>query len=319
MYQEYAIDPTTICRSFDRFKLVWNGLGYPEGRLLSRFPGRWEDKVFKSASYEELPDGLRKKWIFDALAAEAKTRQKLKSIASGRDFDSNATTWLEEAERAHSAKPFSGILSETNPRGNADIVCYDELGDVEDCWNVPRPWQVTRFYKDMSAAAAPLLHASREILFVEPYFKFESRFTRPLKAFLSELVPYASPIRRIEIHLKQWDGDVHAEDFQEEFSQALEANLRHLKPDDGDAIIEKLEFFIWESPTGSNAMHPRYILTEVAGLGFENGLDESSDGCGLTDVSIIAGDSLTNRWKEFQESTCTRRQVAKISARELLT
>jgi len=52
----------------------------------------------------------------------------------------------------------------------------------------------------------------------------------------------------------------------------------------------------------------------VAGLGFEKGLDESSDGCGLTDVSIIAGSSLQTRWDEFQYATATRRLIHRIKA-----
>ena len=92
---------------------------------------------------------------------------KRKSIASGRAFDSNAPSWLEAAESVHAQKAFHGILSEENPRDHADVVCYDALGDAEDSWTVSKPWQVTRYRSDMAAAAAPLLRASRDILFIE--------------------------------------------------------------------------------------------------------------------------------------------------------
>ena len=313
MYQEYAIDPTTICRSFDRFKLVWNGLGYSEGRVLSRFPGSWEKKVIKSQAYKDLPDGLRKKLIEDSLANEAKVKRK--SIASGRDYDSNTPSWLEEAENAHASAPFCGILAEGNPREHASVVTYDELGDTEDCWTVPRPWQVMRYRRAMAAAAAPLLRASRDILFIEPYFKFSPRFTKPMQAFLAELVPFERVINRLEIHLKHWDDESNEATFQSDFEQAVADKLRYCCPRGGEKLLKKLEFFIWES-SDSNRMHPRYILTEVAGLGFENGLDESDDGGGLTDVSIVAGDSLQTRWNEFQMATVSRRLVSRIKVRD---
>ena len=262
MYQEYAIDPSTICRSFDRFKMVWNGLGYGEGRLLSRFPGKWEQKVFKSCAYLDLPDGSRKKLIEESLVKEAKS----KSIASGRAYDSNAATWLEAAESIHAKKAFHGILSETNPRGHPDVVCYDTLGDSEDCWTVPKPWHVTRHHSNMAVAAAPLLRASRDILFIEPYFQFIPRFTKPMKAFLAELVPFESVVNRVEIHLKHWDQKSNDDTFKSDFEQAIADKLHFCCPRYSGELIKKLEFFIWESPD-SNRMHPRYILTEVAGHG----------------------------------------------------
>lgn len=315
MYQEYAIDPTSICGSFDRFKLFWNGLGYHEGRLLSRFPGSWEKRVVKSRSYQELPDGLRKKAIEESLAKEVKIKRR--SVLSGRDFDSNAPSWLEEAERAHASMRFHSILSEENPRSHTDVACFDEIGEPGDSWEIPKPWQVTRYHKDMAQAAAPLLRASREILLIEPYFDFHTRFTRPLKSFLTELAPYSSAIMRIEVHLKHWDNESNDELFIEAFKERAAENLRHFTPEHGgQAILEKLDFIIWESPD-ANRMHPRYILTEVAGLGFENGLDESDNGGGVTDVSIIAGASLETRWNEFQETSSTRRLISRIHARDL--
>ncbi|HBR95186.1 MAG TPA: hypothetical protein DEA90_13580 [Opitutae bacterium] len=315
MYQEYAIDPTSICGSFDRFKLFWNGLGYNEGRLLSRFPSSWEKKVVKSRAYRELPDGLRKKAIEESLAKEAKIKRR--SILSGRDFNSNADSWLEEAERAHASLPFYSIISEENPRSHKDVACFDDIGEPGDCWEIPKPWQVARYHKDMARAAAPLLRSSREILLIEPYFDFKDRFTRPLKSFLTELAPYSTAIKRIEVHLKHWDNESNDELFVEAFKQRAAESPRHFVPDEnGDAILEKLEFIIWESPD-SNRMHPRYILTEIAGLGFENGLDESDNGGGITDISIIAGTSLEARWDEFQATTSIRRLISRIHARDL--
>ena len=316
MYQEYAIDPTTICGSFDRFKLFWNGLGYHEGRLLSRFPGSWEKRVVKSRAYKDLPDGLRKKAIEESLAKE--TKEKRRSIHSGRSFDSNTPSWLEEAERAHITLPFQGIIADENPRELQEVSCFNDIGETGDCWEMPRPWQITRYHKDMTFAAAPLLRTSREILFIEPYFDFQPRFTRPLQSFLSVLAPYAKAVRRIEVHLKHWDRESNDELFIQNFKRRGALSLgKSSTGNEVRALIEKLDFIIWESPSGSNGMHPRYILTEISGLGFENGLDESDDGDGITDVFIISGASLHIRWKEFQEATSTRRLIGRIQARDL--
>lgn len=296
MYQEYAIDPTTICRSFDRFARFWNGLGYGEGRLLSRFPGKWERKLIRSQAYLDLSEGQRKR-VEILLKREADTRRRI--VPSGRSYDSNAQTWLEAAENCHRQQPFHGILAESNPRSHGSVTCFDDVGEQGDCWATPRPWQVKRWRTDMARAAAPLLRTSREILFVEPYFEFSDRFTHPLCAFLSELASYAGVIKRLEVHLKRRSDEGTPEYFRDVFEQEARAKLRHYRPPDGHELIEKLEFFIWESPD-ENRMHPRYILTEVAGLGFENGLDETYEGEILTDVTLVDGPSLQRRWQEFQ-------------------
>jgi hypothetical protein len=312
MYQEYAIDPTTICRSFDRFKLFWNGLGYGEGRLLSKFPGKWERMLLRSETYGGLTD-IQKTAILQRLATEKETKQRI--IPSGRNYNSNSTDWLVAAESGHSEKPFYAILAEANPRNHRAVSCFDEVGEEGDCWSMPRPWQIKRSHQDMANAAAPLLRTSREILLVEPYFNFFPRFTRPLKTFLKEIVEYAAAIQRIEVHLKHRPDEGTPGFFRDEFIEAAKRKLKYCCPGGGNDLIRRLEFFIWESPD-DNRMHPRYILTEVAGLGFENGLDESESDDDLTDVSLVSGVSLQTRWKEFQERTCTRTLIHRFKLEE---
>jgi hypothetical protein len=310
VYQEYAIDPTTLCKSFDRFKLIWNGLGYSEGRLLSKFPTKWEWKLLKSDSYKSLSDGQRNR-ILDILATEQKNKHKI--ISSGREYESNTPSWLEEAERVHSTQPFHAILAEDNPRTNDSVACFDDLGVDGDCWCTPRPWQVKRHHTDMAKAAGPLLQASKEILFIEPYFKFSTRFTRPLKKMLETVQNYERKIERIEIHLKEREPRPEFDSFLKEFEHNLRDKVKDCCTRPCDQLLDKLEFYIWESPD-DNRMHPRYILTDVAGLGFENGLDEDMGGDTFTDVSLLAGASLTKRWKEFQPESAERRLIHSFKA-----
>lgn len=307
MYQEYAIDPTTICRTFDRFKLFWGGLGYGEGRLLSKFPGSWEKKALKSDTYNVLTE-LQQKRIEELLAREKFEKRRI--VPSGREYDSNSPSWLDAAESAHAGKPFHAILAEGNPRKHKAVACFDDLGEDGDFWSVPRPWQIDRWHTNMANAAARLLLCSREILFVEPYFCFEERFTRPLKAFLEIVTPYANVIQRIEVHLKQSNPELSHDDFRDAFIEAGKQNLKHCCPRDGKELLKKVEFFIWENST-THRMHPRYILTEVSGLGFEHGLDESVAGHEVCDINIVSGSSLQKRWEEFQETTSPRMLVCR--------
>lgn len=315
MYQEYAIDPTTICRSFDRFKLFWNGLGYHEGRLLSRFPGTWERKVVKSPAYKDLPDGHRKKAIEESLIREAKAKRK--SIASGRKYDPCAESWLTEVEQTQASQPFHGILAEENPNQHSDIICFDDVGDKEDCWCTPTPWQVKRCHTDLAQTAAPLLLASRELLFIEPYFRLSSRFTRPLKRMFESIKEYEQKIDRIEIHLKKGDPKDGFENFLDGFEHDLKNKVQECCTRPCDWVLDKLEFFIWESPD-DDRMHPRYILTDTAGLGFENGLDEDRGGDTYTDVNLVTGPSLERRWNEFQVETATRKKVKTYKAADFI-
>jgi hypothetical protein len=312
MYQEYAIDPTTICQSADRFLRFWGGLGYGEGRLLSKFPGKWERMLLRSESYGGLTD-IQKTAILQRLATEKETKQRI--IPSGRNYNSNSTDWLEAAESGHSEKPFHAILAEENPRNHGAVSCFDNVGKDGDCWTVSRPWLIERWHTDLAKVAVPLLRVSREILLIDPNFQFKERFTRPLKAFLSELLPYAGVIRRIELHLNYNNRDLSHQTFRDEFLGDAKNNLRHCCPTGGQELLKKLDFFIWERPE-SNRMHPRYILTEVAGLKFDYGLDESIAGHELTDVDLVSGHSLQGRWKEFQIETSPRPLIHRIRFEE---
>jgi len=310
MYQEYAIDPTTICRSFDRFKLIWNGLGYSEGRLLSRFPTKWQRKLLKSETYLSLSDGQRSK-VREILTREEFSQQKI--IASGRSFKPETPTWLGDAERVDTGKPVHAILSEENPREHCSVACYNNIGEEGDCWSTPTPWQIKRCHTDIAKASGPLLKVSREILFIEPYFQFKTRFTRPLKRMLETVNDYEPRITRIEIHLKEGNPPDGFDTFLDGFEHDLRNKLQDCCTRPCDVLLDKLEFFIWDSPD-DNRMHPRYILTDVSGLGFENGLDEDPTGGTFTDVSRIAGVSKERRWAEFQTTSATRTLIKTFKA-----
>ncbi len=88
IFREYALDPTAL-DSWDVFKDITNRFGFEHGRLISRFPEKWEKEVLKACG--DLGDVEKKKI---ALRLRQFGRQKLV------DFDrayNTKVTWLNNA------------------------------------------------------------------------------------------------------------------------------------------------------------------------------------------------------------------------------
>ena len=49
MHKEYAVDPSTIASSYDVFRYLIEKFGFERGRLILKFPSKWERLVYQAA------------------------------------------------------------------------------------------------------------------------------------------------------------------------------------------------------------------------------------------------------------------------------
>ena len=141
----------------------------------------------------------------------------------------------------------------------------------------------------MADAIALVLHAAEQIKLVDPHFKpWESRFREPLRCFLAQAV-LGVPLRRVEYHTL-WIGDGATSKY---FADECERHLPQLLP-----WGTELTLYRWSHLPAGDRLHPRYVLTNVAGINFEVGLDERSES-ETVDVTVMGDELRSLRWRQY--------------------
>lgn len=280
MIHEFALEPTLLS-SWDNFRYLVEKFGIQHGRLISRFPKKWKRLVYEACSACK---EIERKKIEESLKEVDK-----KLLKTNRAYDGNLG-WLENAEIQHALKPFRAIIAKANPRAVVEVLIADELVETTPLWDVPREIPISRNAKGMAESVSLLLARSSEILFVDPHFAPEMlRYKRTFEQFLLVSASGRTDVRRIEFHLL-------AKAEKDFFVKAC-TQLASLVPR-GIAVT----FIRWMQRDGGEALHPRYVLTNLGGVRFEQGLDEGRDG-ETVDVSLLDPGLYSKRWGEFQKMT----------------
>ncbi len=255
MLHEFAIEPTVI-RSWDRLQFYMSNFGVEHGRLIARYPKKWERLVNEGLSHCK---DVEKKRIVEALA-----RGKNRLFPRHHEWN-DLLPWLENVVEEHAKRPFHAVIATSNPT-NLPFVLGDDI-DITNpppLWTVHRNVPVQRKATTMADAARKLLRLSRTVLFVDRNFKPKDKgFRVALEAFLDALLDQNKKwlVSRIEYHV----GDsIPGTDF----IGLCDAWLCDVIP-----LGMKVRFCRWSHAQ----LHNRYILTDVGGLKFGQGLDQAGD------------------------------------------
>jgi hypothetical protein len=280
MWKEYAVDPTTVASSWQNFRYVFDGFGLETGRLICKYPKKWERTVIEHIS-EVQP--IRKARIIESL-----TINKDRLTGSGRQFVA-ANTWVESAEAAHQGRAFDQILADKNPRSHSDVTIFD---DVQ--WGNDTSAKIQRTVEDLSQCCERLLRRSGEILFIDPHFNGDRRFNTVIFAMLDMVKDRRQEIQKVEVHLNL--GKNHATSYPDHLERTLN-EWKHRNIPEGFSIT----FFVWDDSQVTANFHARYVLTECGSISFDHGLDE---GEGTTDVHILNQETHSQTWEQYQEDSC---------------
>ena len=277
MFHEYALDPSTL-RRWDDFRYLVDQFGMSQGRLISKFPAKWKKAVYEAcagispAERSKIEIGLR--------------RIDVKLYASGREYISDLD-WIQNAIRSNEDRPFRAIITVAEKAQIHGGLDHSSLSDMTDEWQ-PGILPVRRSAIDMAAAAEKLLKSSSHIVFVDQYYSCMARHGRPLSAFLRYAIKGAS-IKRIDYHL----GCSASSGW---FEEKLREQVRFLNlPEE-----VKMVFYRWKEKPRGEEFHGRYILTELGGIRFDVGLDDSQDTPGIQTTDVAALDHATYllRWSQ---------------------
>jgi len=285
MFRVYAVEPDAFVEwvADGLFRACW---GWHTGRLLARFPNSWIKEAAQRIA--ALPDGVKKTRAGAYL-------QKVKPLLMpqpNRTYD-QVRPWLENALCEHRRAPFAAVLS---TRQQSGVLGREDLDDDDEGWRDLRDQVVKRQAADLARLAGPMLRAATEIVLVDPYFLRDGGGgARRWLSTIQELLriategPGAARKRRIEVHCRTNGADT------EFFLGKCRDDLRfHLILPPGHQIT----IVRWQEEAGSERLHPRYILTDLAGLQIDAGFDVRPDA--TTDVILMGSDRRRHRWSDYQ-------------------
>jgi hypothetical protein len=307
MIYEFAVEPTAL-NNWQTFRYIIDKCGIAEGRLISKFPGKWKRMVYEACG------GCRE-------IERKRIEQRLIDIdsllvRSNREYIQ--ASWLENAEAQQLGNnPFRAILASSNPRNNQSILLADEIDRNNPLWNVPRALRVNRKADILIECASLLLHISKEIIIVDPHFDFVdrrtnkiiSRFYKTIEGIIKKSFINKIP-SRIELHVKKKSqSDKNDKETQADFDELCQNKLAPIVPQDSFISV-----YTWKenmTDSGDN-IHRRYILTERGGVAYDVGLDEGRREGETTDVYLLDQSLYEQRWRDYQQGTTTFELVNKI-------
>jgi len=263
MIYEYAIEPELLS-SWNNFQRIISLFGLAKGRLISRFPKRWEKMV-----YDSYASGNTERSRIE-IALKRVQRELLlprKHNWSENDF------WIDNAKLEHARSPFKAILATKADPAFSFVIDATDLDHtaLPELLKAGPSKIVLRTANEIGLAVRPLFLMSKRITIVEPNFTINSpRFLEPWASIMQSLRDTQGNLRTdlsIELHM----GADKLSEFVNPQS-SLEAKLGTLVPAGNRVTVVSLP---------KEDVHNRYILTDTAGI-------QLGEGIGLPD-------SLSNR------------------------
>lgn len=276
MLQEYALDPSLLSRWSD-FRFFVGHFGFDRGRLIVRYPKRWKRLVYESLT--NCGDVERSKIV------EALSFIDDRLVPRRSDTWNPSRDWLTNAEIEHASQPFWAIIAQSNPRTHTSVIIGDDVHDVVDWDKLPvddpkRLWKayhsriIKRNAKDMADAIELFVQHADEVLFIDKHFGPENQRHRlPFQEFMLRLNGRSngSMPSRMEFHCSKRS---EARFFETE----CQSRLTGMIPND-----VKMRFIRWDV----DDLHNRFVLTELGGIAFLEGLDQFMGSGREEDVVVL--------------------------------
>lgn len=282
MIREFAVEPEAL----SRFNPVWQALeqfGVAHGRLISEYPKRWLRQVYEATAH--CPHVERSKLEIRL----AQLRRKVVRFRRNRPADPNLT-WRQNAHTEDLATPFYAIVQSNNDEKHERVLSPYDLHDDNALWRVQTQDKVERTPAAIAAIIAPLAKISRHLLFVDPYFSTDAKWSKVFVECINACGVTVGNGQTIELHT----GPSPARSF--------------LEPEVKKWIVPRIpqgvavRFVLWQQRDAGEKLHARYFLTERGGIRFDVGLDEGQPG-ETTDVGLLNDDLHQSRWADFQDAT----------------
>ena len=292
MIHEFAIEP----ESLSELNLVWQALeqfGVAHGRMISDFPKGWQRQVYDATSKCLPVERKRLEVRLDQL------KRKVVRFRQNRPSDSSLS-WRQNAHNEDSEQSFRAIIQSDNAEQHERVLTPFDLHDESPFWRVKTQDNVERTPESLAAVLGPLGRVSKQLLFVDPHFSTEARWSRVFIACMNACGASQGSHSRVEVHT----GSNPPRDF-------LEASINQwVTPRLPQGL--QIKFVLWEQRESGEKMHARYFLTERGGISFDVGLDAGEPG-ETTDVSLLSDELYEARWAGFQSTSAVYEKVGEFT------
>lgn len=287
MLFEYAVEPQAIGSSWQNFRYLIEKFGFDRGRLISRFPRRWEREVYAAAAQMKPIERAK-------LEIALKQAKQSKFLGSGRPYDSTIDNWSQNAISQHAVAPFHAIIAEQNPAAHPRVVTVDEVDEHHPLMVSAHTWEVERVGTTLATALCPLLKSAKSVLFVDRFFDISKpKYQETLKACLDVIQTSGGAGVRCEIHFCDHDKRPPLEFIEREAHKwicgVLPAGM-------------SVALFGWKERSGGADFHARYLLTDVGGINVEAGF--SAEGAHQkVQLGLLPLDLAQNRRNSLMQSS----------------
>ncbi|TLP45424.1 hypothetical protein FDK21_11720 [Cohaesibacter sp. CAU 1516] len=290
MLSEYAVEPAAIGADWNTFRYLIEKFGADKGRLISRFPNKWERKVIQAAKDAGL-SGVKLASVVERLHSG---RHK---VAGFNRTYNHETSWVDNAIREHGHRPFRAIVC-----GEGAVTCVEALAP-DDCFdenaffNAPISRDVARTSDDIAEALLLIALVADEIDIVDPYFDLRparGNYTGPLTSLLGKLAAATPTPKVIKVNFRSHD------------SRPPPNILAQNAPALTNGILPQgysLELYEWTEVLGGEDLHDRFFLTDVGGLMVGAGL--AAVGAGETATFTLLDNTHAQQFRSRFSSNST--------------
>ena len=308
MIYEFALEPELVARWHDRKKYLFfdEKFGLRARRVVAAYPRNWKRLVWeafgKSPAAGDQNAQMRMTELIQYLSQNYVRRPSTFPEIS---------SWLVRAETEHLARPFRAIIATINPRERSFVITNRELVESgHELWNIPDRYPTPRNAADIANAVLPLIQLCRHAVIIEPYFDpGKQRFRRTLAAILATCGKNICGMETIQVELHT-SIDRFFEDWERGEFRDLDEETRvyhnyvsecqsRLPP----LIPKGVEFkvIVWKQRTDGEKLHNRYLLTNISGVIFGTGSDESKnpDSKELDDIVLLEEGQYLMRYKQY--------------------
>lgn len=276
MFHEYALEPDVL-RSWQSVRFFLDAFGPWTGRFLARYPSKWKRMVYDAAASCHPIEKLR---IIERLN---QLDDRMFSPRRGATYDP-AKPWRANAITEHQRLPFRAVIVANGP-SSGEIIEADNVSAAHPLWCVEPGAAVPRKPASIVRALDLLIRSSSHLVVVDPYFRADQG--DKLDALLH--LCRAMLDRKVIIDVHASDAVLAHHEFSRLARRAVPQNL---------PCGMTVTFRSWTERRGGERFHNRYVITDVGGVQFGDGI-ERGDAGQFDRLSLLGHDERLRLWNLF--------------------
>ncbi|WP_207063401.1 hypothetical protein [Motiliproteus sp. SC1-56] len=287
MIREYALNPDVVVSDINILQRFFAEFGADKGRVLVDVPQKWTDSVRQGVQRLGLKPVARSKCI---LLLE---RIKKQGVSPKSSVPMNAgDVWLAKVLASPAVADLHAILDQQAEDDPKVFSYLNMLGEAPEDWDLGQTESVERRAETMAAAVSTSLRLARTLHLVDPYFDpTDDRYRIPLLKFIEEIGKGRVGLKKLVVHTVEQARDRAAPKNRAEIERGL---VEHVQP----CLPAGFQVDVWiRTP---NAMHDRFLLTDMVGYSFGHGLNEVAYQASLkVNINRLSEDGRSEQWKIF--------------------